>query len=49
MQICRVAEEQEALKALEHRMEELAHAAIHGSLPNDVHEAEIIEGEVEPD
>ena len=49
MQICRVAEEQEALKALEQRMEELAHAAIHGSMPNDVHEAEIIEGEVEPD
>ena len=48
MQICRVAEEQEALRALETRMEELAHAAIHGSLPNQIQDAEIISEEVEP-
>ena len=41
--IARVIEEQEMLKSLETRMEELANAAIHGAPMNEIHDAEIIE------
>ncbi|WP_413746084.1 hypothetical protein [Synechococcus sp. MIT S9507] len=47
--IARVFEEQQMLQALEQRMEQLAEAAIHGPIPNEVHDAEIIEGEVDSD
>ena len=41
--IARVIEEQEMLKSLETRMEQLANAAIHGAPMNEIHDAEIIE------
>ena len=50
MQIAKMFEEQQMLKALEERMESLANAAIHGHLPvNEVHDLEVIEEEVMPD
>ena len=42
--IARALEEQQALLALERRMEELAQAAIHGNLPSaDIQDVEVIE------